>query len=58
MDDGPLVHFLAFVKNSWELFVSHVPIYVFPAILLHREKLFKSWVTRVNSLLHAARVVV
>ena len=43
MDDAnPLVHFLAFVKNSWGTsFVSHVPIYVFPAILLHREKLFK-----------------
>jgi hypothetical protein len=41
-DANPIAHFLAFVKNSWGTsFVSHVPIYVFPAILLHREKLLK-----------------
>ena len=41
-DANPIEHFLAFVKDSWGTsFISHVPIYVFPAILLHREKLLK-----------------
>lgn len=41
-DASSIAHFITFVKDSWGTsFVSHIPIYVLPAILLHREKLLK-----------------
>ena len=48
MDDAnPLVHFLAFVKNSWGTsFVSHVPIYVFRDSFASREAVVRSQVAR------------